>query len=252
MAVEIGKGQLIAGFEDGLVGLKVGDEKTLDLTFPENYQQKDLAGKPAKFAVTLKKVEEQALPPVDGELAKKMGMDDGDMDKFREEIRSNMDRELNNALESQTKKAVMDALLEAHDIDVPKTLIQSEAQALTEQMINNMQQQGMPAEQTKLSPEMFEGEAKRRVSLGLIMAEIVKKEELQADDASVKQKVDAIAEPYEKSEQVVQYYYGDKQRLAEIESLVVEEQVVNWILSQAKVSDKPMTFQEIMYPKGQN
>jgi len=251
MAVEIGKGQLIAGFEDGLVGLKVGDEKTLDLTFPENYHQKDLAGKPVKFAVTLKKVEEQALPPVDAELAKKMGMDDGDMDKFREEIRSNMDRELNNALETQTKKAVMDALLEAHDVDVPKALIQNEAQALTEQMINNMRQQGMPAEQTKLSPEMFEGEAKRRVSLGLIMAEIVKKEELQADEASVKQKVDAIAEPYEKSEQVVQYYYGDKQRLAEIESLVIEEQVVNWILSQAKLSDKPMTFQEIMYPNGQ-
>lgn len=252
MAVEIGKGQLIAGFEDGLVGLKVGDEKTLDLTFPENYQQKDLAGKPVKFAVTLKKVEEQVLPPVDGELAKKMGIDDGDMDKFREEIRSNMTRELGNALESKTKKAVMDALIEAHDIDVPKALIQNEAQALTEQMINNMRQQGMPPEQTKLSPEMFEGEAKRRVTLGLIMSEIVKKEGLKADAASVKQKVDAIAEPYEQSEQVVQYYYSDKQRLAEIESLVIEEQVVDWILSQAKLTDKPMTFQEIMYPSGQN
>lgn len=251
MAVEIGKGQLITGFEDGLVGLKTGDEKTLDLTFPENYHQKDLAGKPVKFAVTLKKIEEQALPPVDAELAKKMGMGDGDMDKFREEIRSNMIRELGNALESQTKKAVMEALLKSHDVEIPKALVQNEAQALTEQMINNMRQQGMPAEQTKLSPEMFEGEARRRVTLGLIMAEIVKKEGLKADKTSVKQKVEAIAEPYEKSEQVVQYYYSDKQRLAEIESIVIEEQVVNWILSQAKLSDKSMTFKEIMYPNGQ-
>ena len=251
MAVEIGKGQLIAGFEDGLVGLKTGDEKTLDLTFPENYQQKDLAGKPVKFAVTLKKVEEQVLPPVDAELAKKMGMDDGDMDTFREEIRSNMERELANALENQTKKMVMEALSASHEVEIPKALIQNEARALTEQMINTMRQQGMPAEQTKLSPEMFEGEARRRVTLGLIMAEIVKKEGLKADKTSVKQKVEAIAEPYEKSEQVVQYYYSDKQRLAEIESLVIEEQVVNWVLSQAKLSDKPMTFKEIMYPNGQ-
>lgn len=251
MAVEIGKGQLIAGFEDGLVDLKVGDEKTLELTFPENYHQKELAGKPVKFAVTLKKVEEPVLPPVDAELAKKMGIEGGDMDAFREEIRSNMQRELENALESQTKKAVMDALLEAHEVEIPKALIQNEAQALTEQMINNMRQQGMPPEQTKLSPEMFEGEAKRRVSLGLIMAEIVKQQGLKADEATVKQKVEAIAEPYEQSEQVVQYYYSDKQRLAEVESLVIEEQVVNWILSQAKLTDKPMTFNEIMYPNSQ-
>ncbi|MGD8785018.1 MAG: trigger factor [Thioalkalispiraceae bacterium] len=251
MAVEIGKGQLIAGFEDGLVGLKAGDTKELDLSFPENYHKEDLAGKPVKFAITVKKVEETILPPIDAELAKKMGVEDGDMDKFREEIRSNMERELKNALENQTKKAVMDALLEAHEIEVPKALIQNEAQALAQQMMANMQQQGMPADQNKLPAEMFEGEAKRRVTLGLIMAEIVKQQGLKADEAAVKQKVEEIAEPYEQSEQVVKYYYGDKQRLAEIESLVIEEQIVNWILSQAKIADKSMTFNEIMYPNNQ-
>lgn len=251
MSVEIGKGQLIAGFEDGLVGLKEGDEKTLDLTFPESYQKEDLAGKPVKFAVTVKKVEESVLPPVDAELAKKMGIEDGDLDKFKEEISNNMQRELDNALENQTKKAVMDALLDAHEVEVPKSLIENEAQALAQQMMNNMRQQGMPAEQTQLSAEMFEGEAKRRVTLGLIMAEIVKQQGLKADEASIKQKVEAIAEPYEQSEQVVQYYYSDKQRLAEIESLVIEEQIVNWVLSQAKTSDKSMTFNEIMYPNSQ-
>lgn len=252
MAVEIGKGQLIAGFEDGLVGLKAGDEKTLELTFPEHYHKQDLAGKPVKFAITVKKVEETLLPPVDAELAKKMGIEDGDLDKLKEEIHNNMQRELDNALDSQTKKAVMDALLEAHEVEVPKALIQNEAQALTQQMINNMRQQGMPADQTQLSPEIFEGEARRRVTLGLIMAEIVKQQGLKADEASIKQKVEAIAEPYEHSEQVVQYYYGDKQRLAEVESLVIEEQIVNWVLSQAKLSDKSMTFNEIMYPNNQS
>lgn len=248
MSVEIGKGQLIAGFEDGLVGLKAGDNKTLELTFPDNYHKADLAGKAVKFAVTVKKVEETLLPPVDEELAKKMGVEDGDMDKFKDEIRNNMQRELNNALENQTKKEVMDALLDNHEIEIPKALIQNEAQNLAQQMMNNMRQQGMPAEQTKLSPEMFEGEAKRRVMLGLIMAEIIKQNDLKADEASIKTKVEAIAEPYEQSEQVVKYYYSDKQRLAEIESLVIEEQVVNWVLDQANVTDKPMTFNEIMYP----
>jgi len=251
MTVEIGKGRLIAGFEDGLVGMKEGDEKTLDLTFPENYHKEDLAGKPVKFAITLKKVEATVLPPVDSELAKKMGVEDGDMDKFREEVRNNMQRELNNALENKAKSAVMDTLIEAHDIDVPKALIDQEAQALAKQMMANMQRQGMPADQNKLPAEMFEGEAKRRVSLGLIMAEIVKQQGIKADEESIKKKVEAIAEPYEQPEQVVKYYYSDQQRLAEVESLVIEEQIVNWILSQAKITDKSMTFNEIMYPNNE-
>lgn len=252
MAVEIGKGRLIAGFEDGLVGLSAGEQKTLNLTFPENYHSKDLAGKPVQFAVTVKKIEEPVLPPIDGELAKRLGVPDGDVDKLRTEIRQNMERELENTLNSMQKKAVMDKLLEVTPVDVPNTLIENEAQHLAEQMATNLERQGMSRQQALLAPSIFNEEAKRRVSLGLIMAEIVKQQGIKADDKAVRARVDAIAEPYEHADQVVKWYYGDKRRLAEIESLEIESQVVKWLLGQAKITDKALTFNEVMYPKGQD
>jgi trigger factor len=252
MAVEIGKGRLIAGFEDGLVGLSTGDEKNLDLTFPEQYHKQELAGKPVQFAVKVKQVEEPALPPLDSELAKKLGVADGDLEKLRTEVQQNMQRELENSLASMQKKAVMDKLLEVNHIDVPQTLIESESQALAQQMAANLERQGMSREQTQLAPSLFETEAKRRVSLGLIMAEIVKRNGIKADEKAVRARVDAIAEPYEHADQVVKWYYADKRRLAEIESLEIESQVVDWVLGQAKVTEKTLTFNEVMYPKGQD
>ena len=251
MEVEIGKGRLIAGFEDGLVGLKPGDQKTLDLTFPDPYQNAELAGKPVQFAVTVKSVAEPTLPELNEEFAKTLGIADGTLDALQKEVRENMQRELATNIESHVKKEVMDKLLELHNIDIPKALIQQEAQALARQMASNMQQQGMSAEQANFPPDIFEAEAKRRVGLGLIMAEIVKKQDIKADEAKVRAKIDSIAEPYEQKEQVVQWYYGDKRRKSEIESLVIEEQIVDWVLAQASVIDKAMTFNEIMYPKGQ-
>lgn len=248
MAIELGKGQLIAGFEDGLVGLAASDEKTLDLTFPEDYHKKELAGKAVQFHVTVKKVEEPVLPEVDDELAKKLGIESGDVAQMREEVRQNMQRELDAQIENKTKKAVMDKLLELNPIEVPKALIENESQNMANQMAQNLMQQGMPASQAKLDASVFGEEAKRRVSLGLILAEIVKQEDLKANDDAVRARVNKIAEPYEQAEQVVQWYYGDKQRLAEIESLVLEEQVVNWVLGQADVKDNSMSFNEIMYP----
>ncbi len=250
MAIEIGKGQLIAGFEDGLVGLKAGDEKALDLTFPEDYQKQDLAGKPVKFAVTMKKVEEPVLPPMDDELAKKLGIEGGDVERLRSDVRDNMQRELDTALESKTKQVVMDKLLELNSIEVPGSLAENEAKNMANQMAQNLVQQGLPAEQARLEPTVFNEEAKRRVSLGLILSEIVKQADIKASDEAIKARVDKIAEPYEKSEQVVQWYYGDKKRLAEIESLVLEEQVLKWALEQADVKDNSMSFNEIMYPNG--
>lgn len=251
MEVEIGKGRLIAGFEDGLVGLSTGDEKTLDLSFPDNYPKQELAGKPVQFAITVKQVEEPVLPEVDAELAKKLGVEDGDLDKLRDEIKQNMQRELDNNLENLQKKAVMDKLIEVNPVDVPQALIESESQSLAQQMMANLQQQGMATGQSQLDPSLFGDEAKRRVSLGLIMAEIVKQNDIKADEQAVRAKVDAIAEPYERADEVVKWYYGDKRRLAEIESLVIESQVVDWILEQANVSEKALTFNEVMYPKGQ-
>lgn len=249
MTVDIGKGRLIAGFEDGLVGLSAGDEKTLELAFPEKYHKEELAGKPVQFAVKIKQVEEPLLPPLDAELAKKLGIEDGDIDKLRTEVRANMQRELDTAVENLRKKSVMDKLLETHKIEVPRALVENEAQHLAEQMAANLEQQGIPRQQGMLQPSVFNQEATRRVSLGLIMAEIVKQQGIKADEVAVRQKVDKIAEPYEHSDQIVKWYYGDKRRLAEIESLVIEEQVVRWIMDQAQVKDKPMTFQEIMYPE---
>ena len=162
-----------------------------------------------------------------------------------------MQRELTTNIEGHVKKEVMDKLLELHAIEIPNALIHQEAQALARQMASNMQQQGMSAEQAKFPPDIFEAEAKRRVGLGLIMAEIIKKQDIKADEAKVRAKIESIAEPYEQKEQVVQWYYGDKRRKAEVESLVIEEQIVDWVLSQAAVVDKAMTFNEIMYPKGQ-
>lgn len=251
MAVEIGKGRLIAGFEDGLIGLSVGDEKNLDLTFPEQYHKQELAGKPVQFAVKVKTVEEPVLPPIDSELAKKLGVEDGDLEKLRAEIKQNMQRELDNTLASMQKKAVMDKLLEVNPVEVPQTLVENESQALAQQMAANLERQGMSREQTQLAPRLFEAEAKRRVSLGLIMTEIVKRNNIKADEQAVRARVEAIAEPYEHADQVVKWYYADKRRLAEIESLEIESQVVDWILGQATVNDKSLTFNEVMYPKGQ-
>ena len=252
MAVEIGKGRLIAGFEDGLIGLSEGDEKTLDLSFPETYHKQDLAGKPVQFAVKVTRVEGPVLPELDAELAKKLGIEDGDLDKLRVEIKSNMQRELENSLTNMQKKAVMDKLLEVNPVDVPQALVASEAQALAQQMAANLERQGMSRGQSQLSPSIFEAEAKRRVSLGLIMAEIVKRNDIKADEAAVRARVDAIAAPYEHADQVVKWYYSDKRRLAEIESLEIESQVVDWLIGQAKTTEKALTFNEVMYPNAEN
>jgi len=251
MAVEIGKGRLIAGFEDGLIGLAAGDEKTLDLNFPDQYHKAELSGKPVQFAVKVKLVETPVLPPLDTEFAKRLGVEDGDLDKLRIEVRQNMQRELDSNLASLTKRAVMDKLLEVTPVDVPQALIDNQSRLLAQQMGANLERQGMAKEQTQLDPSLFATEAKRRVSLGLIMAEIVNRNNIKADEQAVRARVEAIAEPYEHAEEVVKWYYGDKQRLAEIESLEIESQVVDWVLEQANVTEKDLTFNEVMYPKSQ-
>jgi len=247
MQLEIGQGRMIAGFEDGIAGNKPGDTFTLNLTFPTEYHAKDLAGKPVQFEISLKKVEEPVLPEVNDELAKKLGIDGG-MEKMRQEIRDNMNREMTAAIGNKTKEAVMNALLEANPIDIPLALIEEESRHMLEQMADNFAQQGMSREQVmgSLQPSMFADQAKRRVGLGLILAEIVKANEIKADEDKVKAKIASIAEPYDRPEEVVQWYRGDKQRMAEVESLVLEEQVVDWALQQANVTEKASSFKELM------
>ena len=249
MSVEIGKGRMIKGFEEGLVGLKVGDEKTLNLKFPEEYHAKDLAGKDVLFEIKVTKVEAAKLPEVDEEFAKKMGVADGSIDKMRADVKDNMQRELDARLKNSVKQAVMDKLLEINKIDIPDTLIQEESKLLLRQMQNNLMQQGMQQNQLQMDASMFRDQAERRVALGLIMSEIVKQQGIKADADKVRGYVEQLASSYEKPEEVISWYYSDKQRLAEVESMVMEEQIVDWVLGQATVTDKPVTFKEIMYPE---
>ncbi len=249
MAVEIGSGRMIAGFEDGLKGLKQGDDATLSLTFPDNYPQKELAGKPVEFKITVKKVEQVALPEVDEEFAKKMGVEDGNIEQMRKDIQDNMQRELDTKIKTNLKQVAMDKLIDLHNMEVPKALTDQESTVLMQQMQQNLTSQGMNAADVKLNPDMFKDQAVRRVSLGLIMAEIVKDNDIKVDDKKVKAKVEEIAEPYEQPEQVVAWYYGDKQRLNEIESLVFEEQIIEWLLSKVTVNEKSKKFKELMQPE---
>lgn len=249
MTVQIGQGRMIAGFEEGLKGAKAGDDLTLNLTFPDNYQAEHLAGKPVEFEIHVNSVEAPKLPEVDAEFAKKLGVSDGDLEKMRDEIRNNMQRELENKIKSRLKEGVMDKLLASHEIDVPAALIDNEAQALMNQMQQNLVSQGMGQQDLKLDPAMFNDQAERRVKLGLIMSEIVKQHDLQVDPDKVKAMVESIAAPYEHPEEVVKWYYADKRRLAEVESLVFEEQVVDWVMDQVKVEEKDIEFNELMNPK---
>lgn len=249
MVVEIGSGRMIPGFEDGLKGLKEGEDATLSLSFPENYPQKDLAGKPVEFKITVKKVEQVALPEVDEEFAKKMGVEDGSLEQMRKDIVENMQRELDGKIKQNLKQAAMDKLIELHQLDVPKALTDQESTVLMQQMQQNLASQGMNAGDIQLNPDMFKDQAARRVSLGLIMAEIVKDNEIKVDDAKVRAKVEEMAEPYDQPEQVISWYYGDKQRLAEVESLVFEEQIIEWLLTKVTVDEKPKKFKELMQPE---
>ncbi len=249
MVVELGQKRMIDGFEEGLKGAKAGDELTLDLTFPENYQVEDLKGKPVQFAIKVNRVEAPVLPELNADLAKKLGVEDGDLDKMREEIRNNMQRELDSKLKSKLKEGVMDKLMSLHPIDIPAALVEEEARLLAEQMKQNLASQGMGQQELNLPIDMFKGEAEKRVGLGLIMSEIVKQNDIKIDPERVKKTIENIARPYEQPEEVIKWYYSDKRRLGEVESLVLEEQVVDWVMEQAKVEEKSYNFDELMNPK---
>ena len=246
MPIELGSGRMIKGFEEGLVGAKAGDDVTLSVTFPDDYQAKELAGKPAQFETHVNKVEEAKLPELDDEFAKSLGIKDASIENMQKEIKASMQQELDSRLNTQMKSSVMDALINAHDFDVPKPLIEDESEAIKKNMIENMKQQGMQDQGMEINASMFADQAIRRVKLGLIMSEIVKSEKIEADEDRVNKKIADIAAPYEQPQQVVEWYMGDKQRLAEVRALVTEEQIVDWAMEKAKVVDKKVSFKDIM------
>lgn len=241
----LGSGRMIPGFEDGLVGAKAGDERVLDLTFPEDYQNLDLAGKAAQFKVTVKEVAAPELPELNEAFFKQFGVEETTVEGFRAEVRKNMERELRQALKTKVKNQVMDGLLAANQIDVPAALISNEVDRLRVQAV---QQFGGNIQPEQLPAELFSGQAKRRVLLGLIIAEMVKQFELKPDDARVRELIEEMAAAYQEPEQVVKWYYQNEQQLNEVRSVVLEEQVVDTVLKQAKVTDKQVSYEDAVKP----
>jgi len=241
----LGSGSMIPGFEDGVVGMTSGDTKTLNLTFPEDYQVDDLKGADVKFDVTVKKVEEKSLPAVDADFMKHFGSDSEE--QFKAEIKKNMERELKKAVEGKLKASVMDKLVEHHQVELPKALIDSEIEALREQMMQQfggMQQNKSLDLKSLLPDEMFTEQAERRVSLGLIVGEVVKKNEIKVDADKVRAYIDETAASYDKPQEVVDYYYQNQQMLSGVESIVLEDMVVDTVLEQAKVTDTTVDYDE--------
>ncbi|QDD87905.1 trigger factor [Pseudomonas oryzihabitans] len=241
----LGSGRMIPGFEGGLVGAKAGEERVLDLTFPEDYQNLDLAGKAAQFKVTVKEVAAPELPELNEAFFKQFGVEETTVEGFRTEVRKNMERELRQALKTKVKNQVMDGLLAANQIDVPAALISNEVDRLRVQAV---QQFGGNINPEQLPAELFSEQAKRRVLLGLIIAEMVKQFELKPDDARVRELIEEMAAAYQEPEQVVKWYYQNEQQLNEVRSVVLEEQVVDTVLKQAKVTDKQVSYEDAVKP----
>ncbi|MDC6380141.1 trigger factor [Pseudomonas graminis] len=241
----LGSGRMIPGFEDGLVGAKAGEERVLNLTFPEDYQNLELAGKTAEFTITVNTVSAPTLPELNETFFKQFGIKETNIEGFRTEVRKNMERELRQAIKSKVKNQVMDGLLAANPIEVPKALLENEVNRLRVQAV---QQFGGNIKPDQLPAELFEEQAKRRVELGLIVAEVVKQFDLKPEDTRVRELIQEMASAYQEPEQVVAWYYKNEQQMNEVRSVVLEEQVVDTVLQKASVTDKAVSYEEAVKP----
>ena len=247
----LGDGQMLKEFETAVRGMKTGESKTFPLAFPADYHGKDVAGKQADFMVTVKKIEEAHLPEVNEALAKSLGIEDGSVEGLRADIRKNLERETRFRLLARNKQAVMDALVGKAELDCPKASVQSEIEHLIEGARADLKQRGIKdADKAPIPEEMFRPQAERRVRLGLVVAELVRSNNLQAKPEQVKKHVEDLAASYEKPAEVVRWYYGDNRRLAEVEAVVIENNVTEFVLSKAKVVEKSVSFDELMGQQG--
>ncbi|TXH92771.1 MAG: trigger factor [Pseudomonas sp.] len=241
----LGSGRMIPGFEEALVGAKAGEERVISPTFPADYQNLELAGKTAEFTVTVNSVSAPQLPELNDDFFALFGVKEGGLEGFRAEVRKNMERELRQAIKSKVKNQVMEGLLAANPVEVPKALIGNEVNRLRVQAV---QQFGGNIKPDQLPAELFEEQAKRRVVLGLIVAEVVKQGELKADEARVREMIEEMASAYQEPQQVVAWYYKNDQQLNEVRSVVLEEQVVDTVLQKAKVTDKAVSYEDAVKP----
>ncbi|GAB2995159.1 trigger factor [Psychrosphaera aestuarii] len=247
--LELGQGRMIPGFEDGILGKKAGEEVTVNVTFPDEYHAENLKGKKAEFAVTVNKVEAQQLPELNDEFVTKFGIEEGGVDALKAEVKNNMTRELGQALKAKVKEQAIKGLLEAHELEVPKALIDQEVNALRQQAMQRFGGQMDASNMPELPAELFEQQAKDRVRTGLLLGEFIRTNEIKADDAKVKEIIETQASAYEDPSEVVNHYYGDEKLMENIRNLATEDQAIEMLLEKAKVEEKSFSFDEIMNPK---
>jgi len=242
----LGQGRMLPEFEAAVAGMKPGESKTFPLTFPADYTAKELAGKPVQFEVTLKKVQQPVLPPIDAQFARSLGIADGDLEKMRSEIRTNLEREVVSRLRARTKDSVMAGLLTVASFEVPKSLVEGEKQRLAETARNDLVARGVSAQDAPLPLELFQPQAERRVRLGLLLGEVVRTNGLQPRPDQIRKLVEEMAQSYERPQEVINWYLSDRKRLGELESVALEDNVTNWVLERAKVVDTTVAFDELM------
>jgi trigger factor len=243
----IGEGQMLEQFDNAVRGMQAGDSKTFPLQFPADYQGKDVAGKEADFTVTLKKIEAQHLPPVDESLAKSLGIAGGTVEALRTDVRKNLEREVKFRVQARNKASVMDALVKSAELEVPKSLVAGETERMVEQMRADLKKRGVKdAETAPIPAEMFQAQAERRVRLGLVVAELVRTHSLQAKPEQLQAHIEELAQSYEKPGEVMRWYLSDRNRMAEVEAIVVENNVAAHVLERAKATPKNVPFDELM------
>lgn len=243
--IVLGQGQMLEDFEKNLIGLAAGGEKAFKVKFPKDYHAEELAGKKVDFEATVGQVAEQALPEIDADFIKALGVESGDSEDFRQDVRSNMSREVDSRIKAEIKRQVMEQLLEANPIGLPAVLVDREAAGLRDESLRNL---GItdPDDPQAPGPDAFRDAAERRVRLGLLVSAVIEENKLEADRDRVKQKVDEICAPYDQPEEIRKLYYQNPQLIAQVENLVMEEQVVDWLVAKAKVKTKVTAFKELM------
>ena len=243
----VGEGQMLEQFDQAVRGMKVGDSKTFPLQFPADYQGKDVAGKEADLLVTVKKIEAQHLPAVDEGFAKTLGIADPTVEGLRADVKKNLEREVRFRVQQRNKAAVMDALSKAAELDLPKALVDSEADRLVEQFRERLKAQGIKdADKVPVPAEEFRPQAERRVRLGLVVGELVRTQGLQAKPDQLQAHIEELSQSYEKPAEVVRWYLSDRQRMSEVEAIVIENNVAAHVLGLAKVNDRLVAFDELM------
>ncbi|MGB1201388.1 MAG: trigger factor [Cognaticolwellia aestuarii] len=247
--LELGSGRMIPGFEKEITGMKVGEEKTISVTFPEDYHAENLKGKEAEFDIKVNKTEGPVLPDVDEEFAKLFGVEEGGVEALQAEVKKNMERELNQAVKAKVKEQAIEGLLENNDVELPSALIAQEVDVLRQQAMQRFGGQVDPQNMPQLPAEMFEEQAKRRVKVGLLLGEVIKINELKVDEAKVNELIETAASAYEDPAEVIEYYKTNQEMNQQMQNVALEEQAVEFVLEKAKVKSKKANFKDIMNPE---